>query len=397
MSFQLNTFYFMFSVSLVTILNLNIFFGFIGEVSVYVIVELSMIFYVMGAACTRSVSIDRPSFRFVGLMIMFALISSVAVAEKALYGLFYSLSLSFKIIFVLFFMQARSTFYLSKRFVRLAVWISLFITLSSSLAHYYFFPNGIAPGWVWPLNISMQELVLLIFYMSFFLLNGFRHSYILIAMLVALVFLRGSGKTTLVLFLGFSIIFFLSIRFSAIRFVVQRAIYIYYAFFLIGVIALLVFWNDEIVSLHNNINELMSERPVFFKRASLIIEGLFHLTEWKTVFLGSGFGVVNYLVAVDSKLQNTPQIFILTQLAYGGLVFVSLYFLIILRIRSLWHHIFNQRILVVYFSVCLLCILTFLTTHEYFNNPLFYLSLFVLFYSFQVAARLDNDRSAVIP
>jgi hypothetical protein len=237
------------------------------------------------------------------------------------------------------------------------------------------------PGWVWPINISIQELSLLILFLALLSISNVRRELPLLFPILILLFFRSSGKTALILFVSIPILVLLYKKSRIARIGLDNYIAIYFILFIGIAVVIATEFRLEVLTFYSSYRvDIIDARVDFWKRLSLIVEGMAHISiSNHNLIFGTGFGYENYLSNINSHLDNTPQLFVLTLLVYGGVSFAALYFamIIILKaemIRALTADIHGRSIVVVSFAV----FVTFFTTHEYFNNPFFFISMSML-------------------
>lgn len=270
---------------------------------------------------------------------------------------------------------------IQRRFVFL-IRISLWITLIPALTHLYF-GNG-RLGWSWPVNISIQEIFILTLVMTLITINGVKKNIMEICTIVFLLFERSSGKTALTVLLIFV---FLSLcgKISQVRKLAPIMLHGYFVanIFILGL--LLLFFSEQINYAYGLKYNLIYDKVPFFKRLSLILEALFLLQDPRILIFGGGFHSANYLSLVESYLNNTPQVLILTLLVYGGVFFYFAYYTFyILLVKSIEIGLTPLRKYHVH--IYFFCMLLFLTTHEYFANPVLYISLLI----FMIGTRCES-------
>ncbi|MBF3237316.1 hypothetical protein H4N55_11985 [Aeromonas veronii] len=311
----------------------------------------------------------------IGYFLPYVFIKTYFVEYPA-YHIFYVFSLILKILFISIVvnMEVDGSIYLKCKRV---VFSFLSVTLLFSIIHLFLGIHSPAPGWLWPINISIQELALIIIYVAFILYGDYKKNILLFFMFFILLFFRGSGKTSLSLICLIPIIIYILRSFPSIKSPLKYFPIIYSALGLFGILLIVSLYSSTIVTLYHSISTIAADKIDFYKRLSLIYEAFYYLLTPTGFFTGAGFGVVNYLSEVDSLLDNSPQILPLTIMAYGGVIFYIYYFvcmqILVLNLTKKTKRVDSH----IYAIVMWIVILLFMTTHEYFNNPFLYISLFV--------------------
>lgn len=354
------------------LMNLNFLFKIRLEKEIYVPLELFMgIFTLFHLKYINKVFLYFTIFMFFPYAVVM-----IYFVNYPMYHIFYILTLLSKLFFlnVVINIDYDTDCY---RKYHLYILVFLVATLSLSILHLFIGINSPAPGWLWPINISIQEMTLLVLFATLLLYPANKMLGVVIFLFVILLTFRGSGKTSLALVIMMPCITFLLNRIWRYSLVSQYFVMIYAFFFILIVFYLSYVQYDFIVSGYFSVSDISSEKIDFYKRISLIYESLYLLTDPYHFLFGVGFGVVNYLSNIDSLLNNSPQVLPLTILVYGGLFFYFYFFLVIqCLLNNLLNRIDDVKIknatIVLWISFII-----FMTTHEYFNNPFLYISIYI--------------------
>ncbi len=361
-----------FIMSYMTLFSMNIFLGIRVEKAVYFPLEVFIGIYTLYNIKYASKGLIAIT---VGYFLPYVVIKTYFVEYPA-YHIFYVSSLILKILFIsiVINMDVDKNIYLKSKGV---VFSFLSITLLFSIIHLFLGIHTPAPGWLWPINISIQELALLIVYLAFILYGDYKKNVILFLMFFILLLFRGSGKTSLSLICLIPILIYILRSSYSIKSILKYFSTIYAALGLLGIVLVVSLYSSTIVTLYHSISTIAADKIDFYKRLSLIYEAFYYLLSPTGFLTGAGFGVINYLSEVDSLLDNSPQILPLTIMAYGGLIFYIYYFvcmqLLILRLTKTTGRVDSH----IYSIIMWVVILLFMTTHEYFNNPFLYISLYI--------------------
>jgi hypothetical protein len=259
-------------------------------------------------------------------------------------------------------------------FLKLVISVTLIVTL----IHLGLNLGASNRGWVWPVNIALQELVIINLLFCQILYFGIRKSLLNISLFLILVLFRESGKAALFSFGLFTLIYIVKFSDKSKIFffntLLKIVILVNFTILFFGVILL-----SDTTSLLKKGSAL---DYIFSKRFLLIKQSFDKISEGTNFLFGGGFGTENYLS--DSKLiiNNTPQFLILTMSVYGGFVFSVFFFYLIFSLRKKLIEISgnNTRInflIYAYFFV----ILFMLSFHEYFNNPILIFSISLTLFS----------------
>jgi len=254
---------------------------------------------------------------------------------------------------------------------------TLLTTLILSILHLFVGPG--TKGWIWPVNIALQELTILGLLYSKILISGIKKSYVYIFLFLFLVSFRESGKATFgALVLGLYLMRSSPNLYSRLRF--QRMVfYLIYVFQLVIVIVI----TFVIAYLESQPQDSIL-RFFLNRRVILIDDGSNFITSnLKNLLIGGGFDVSNYFDQnKDITFENAPQLFILTSGVFGGLLFV------VSLIGSLgqlfWQKVISnpneKAVTLVSFFISFSTVNTF---HEYINNPfiIFSISLVLISYN----------------
>lgn len=318
-------------------------------------------------------------------------IISAYFVPNTIYHFFYITSFLLKIVFLFVALKSNysSTIY---NFIKPYLFFCLFSTLSLSIIHLFLGIYTPAPGWLWPINISIQELTMIVLFCTFFLYESKYKKIVLFSLFIILLSNRGSGKTALIIILSIPVIYYIVKNSRVCFWLLSNYIKIYTLVFVGLIIYVYIFEQEWVNRLYYQINSMASDKVDFYKRISLIIESLHYILTPDVLFFGGGFGVVNYLANVDSFLGNSPQILILTMLVYGGLTFFCIYMYLMHRclvglIDGLGSYESKIYSYILWFSV-----ITFMTTHEYFNNPFLYVSLYIFIAVVKSKQEIINEK-----
>ena len=262
---------------------------------------------------------------------------------------------------------------------------ALVLTLFLSILH-VFFGSG-KKGWIWPINIALQEITLLGLLYSKILLYGLKRSIPYLLFFLVLVLFRESGKAT---FLSVLIGVYLIRGNFKVRNRLRFQNKIFHLIFIvqIGVVFLSTWLNSYLNTLpvENILNYYLN------RRLALINDGWEYLVQNVKYFLiGGGFDVNNYFEQHPNiTFKNAPQLFILTSGVFGGVLFtISL----ILSLSSMYKEKIrlnpnrNAVILLSYF----ISLATINTFHEYINNPFLFFSISMVLISYN--SRNESSKS----
>ena len=264
---------------------------------------------------------------------------------------------------------------------------SLLITIFHLLIHF----TESQRGWVWPINIALQELVLICLLFSQITLFGLSKSKYNILLFLLILIFRESGKAAF-----FSFGLFISIysfsknclpKTSLFTFLTKLVIFINYFVLLVGVL-LFKSLNSPFAS-----NTILAY--IINKRFTLIKESFIKISNLDFFLWGGGFGTENYLADIKLSINNTPQFLILTLTVYGGLLFTIFFFYLFMKYRNLMLNKFNDNRRLQYLVKAFFFVLIFmLSFHEYFNNPILIFAISFFIYSLNIKSQLKfNEKS----
>jgi hypothetical protein len=255
-----------------------------------------------------------------------------------------------------------------------------------AIFHYSLSLPGHAPGWSWSINISLQELFFILCYFSLFALNSYKGSILILILFAVLVAFRGSGKTTLFVLFSIGPVYYSALRFKFIEKFLDWFIFVYFFGFFVVVSYFVFGLKSEVEVLYLGLSSLWDQGVPFLKRFTLIVEAIYFLgVDHRNYFLGAGFGVANYVNVMDLRLNNTPQVFALTLMVYGGIFLLFVWALLFYLLRREFLHLCVENSDRLFVKSSMVLLLVFLTTHEYFNNPFLFLGLFVLSMSLNIS------------
>lgn len=371
---DLNQYLAIFFVLFFSLLSVNIIFGSRLNKELYLVLECLILLYVL-------LNLKYITKKYIVILLFFVLpylILSLYFVPSPGYHAFYGFSLILKITFLFIAIRSKpvhNSFYLS---FRRLLFLCIALTLAFSIVHMLLGIYSPAPGWLWPINISIQELTLLILFCVYLSYRHKMSTLILILMFFILLSNRGSGKTALGIIMVLPVLMYLSQRWCFCSILLKKYTVIYSLVSIFSVAFLLIFHGDYLSQLYAQSHYLVQEKVDFYKRLTLILESIKYISLPRNFVFGGGLGTENYLRNVDSILGNTPQIFVLTVFSYGGLILFSMYmWLLHWLISSLSSTLINKDSRLIA-SMTWFAFLTFLTTHEYFNNPFLYSALFVV-------------------
>jgi hypothetical protein len=247
-------------------------------------------------------------------------------------------------------------------------------------------------GWVWPTNIALQEIVLLNLIISQICLIGLKKSLINIILFLIMVLFRESGKAAF-FSLSFIVLFYSFYNkdyiFNFFKKVIISIILINFTVLLLGII----FFRGSNLNIDNSQNSYLAY--VFNKRFRMIYDALINLGQTKRFLFGYGFGFENYILTANTQYNNTPQFLILTLCVYGGIIFALIFFIFyyITYIRLNFFYRNNKRLSYLVSSYFFMMIFM-LSFHEYFSNPLIYLSFVIFLFSLKIA-NLNKNKTYV--
>lgn len=371
-----------------TAFSVNIFLALYLENLTYILLEAAGFAVILVFIVNNGVSVRVPTRIFIALS---ALMASGGVsaffAHNVAYHFFYFFSFFTKIL-LLFLVVGGNYCLPNERTLRRGIRFVLLFTLFWSILHLKI--GSGRPGWLWPINISIQEITLLVLFCSLLMLSKVsKEFWVLVVFSILLVF-RSSGKTALILLWSIPLMTLLMRKSSLIRWVVEKYVVVYFTLFTLAILGVCIFFSNDISSQYLTYRDtIIADRIPFWKRLSLIVEGLYHLSiSMNNLFFGAGYGYPNYLARVDSYLENTPQLFVLTLMVYGGVFLAATYcFILYLFVSFLLSRV---RLDFYGYSLCYIAIavmVTFFTTHEYFNNPFVFAALVVFIVSAKVRSR----------
>ena len=238
-------------------------------------------------------------------------------------------------------------------------------------------------GWVWPVNIALQELVLINLLFCQILYFGLKRSITNIILFLLLVLLRESGKAALFSFGLFTLIYLVKttnqFKIALFDILLKFVIFVNFSILFFGV--LLLSDTSSIIKKGTILDY------IFSKRFLLIKQSFDKISKGTNFLFGGGFGTENYLSDSNLVINNTPQFLILTMSVYGGLVFSIFFFYLIFSLRRslidiMIKNVRGRFIIYAYFFVMLFM----LSFHEYFNNPILIFSVSVTLFSFKSTA-----------
>ncbi len=240
----------------------------------------------------------------------------------------------------------------------------------------------INPGWVWPVNIALQEIVLISLFFSEVISFGFRKSRVNFILFVLLLLFRDSGKASLISLFVFAGINFLiqeSNRIKKINFLFKCVWFSH-----IFIITLAILFLNFVKSLDKG----SVVRYVLLKRFIYIEEAINYLSNGVFLFIGGGFGPENYFVtAVNLTMKNAPQLLPLTIIVFGGLISYFFYFY---SVSLFFKSFVSDKKLDFYFKSYILSLLIVMSFHEYFVNPLVYFGVGLVLVSYK-SKLLNNE------
>ncbi len=272
------------------------------------------------------------------------------------------------------YLVLNSDFKFEYKFFPVLVKYSLRISLITAIIGLFTNPF-MFPGWIWPMNIALQEIILISLFFSEVMFFGLKGSKFNLILFLLLVFFRDSGKAT---FLSLSIFVVLEYFFKTDN---QKKIinfsfnFIWLFHFLFVGIAFLLF---EYVKSLEKTNLI---RYFFIKRFVYIQESVTYLSDWSSLFTGGGFGPENYFAAAKNlTVLNAPQLLPLTILVFGGLILYFLYLFLSLKLFNYFDLSSESEFYLKCFFLSILIIMTF---HEYFVNPFVYISIGLVLFSYK--------------
>ncbi len=230
------------------------------------------------------------------------------------------------------------------------------------------------PGWIWPVNIALQEIILISLFFCEIIFFGFKNSKINFILFLILVIIRDSGKATL---LALLIFYFLQLNFNIdsknkVNYLF-KSLWILHFLFIISTFVFIDFVED--------LDKSSLIRYFLIKRFVYIQESVYFLFDPIFLFLGGGFGPENYFSAAKNlSVLNAPQLLPLTILVFGGVFFYLLYVFLSLKLFDFFS---RNNILEFYVRSFIFSIAIIMTFHEYFVNPFVYLSVGLVLISYK--------------
>ncbi|TLS77477.1 hypothetical protein [Photobacterium damselae] len=368
MIFSLSGFYVFYLLMYFSILSLNVVFSI--ELDKITYIPLLVIMFLFIIYDLRNINIRKNE-----LMVIFCFLSLLVLCTLIrvnIDSIMYSLSIFFQFIFLFVILKNKTK--ISRVNLILAIRIILFVTLLFGLVSLTL-PSS---GWSWPVNISIQELVILILFCSLLLISDVleKKNIILFLMAFLLLSIRQSGKATLFCLILLIIMSVVKPKNKVINLFLNNFIILYFMISLIVLVVVRYKYGDFLHNYHyyiiNDITNI-DVRGDFWKRMSLIFDAMYHQTFLSNFIFGSGLGVRNYLNNSFVFLKNTPQLLILTLQVYGGILFTFTICFMFYFLRK--YMIFNAQNDKYNINMFFCVLLLFLTTHEYINNPFLYSSL----------------------
>jgi hypothetical protein len=255
--------------------------------------------------------------------------------------------------------------------------ISLIIALISLITKPY-----ISAGWVWPINIALQEIVLVSFFYSELIFFGQKKSMTNYLIFILLLIFRDSGKATLVSLLILPFFKYFYIDKNRIN-----KIYVYFKYIWMSHIIIIII-SIIFISIILSLQKTSIIRYILLKRFIYIQEAINFLTNGFNFILGSGFGPDNYfLSATKLTMKNAPQLLPLTIIVFGGIILYFFY----LSTTLIFFNSFNKETKYdFYIKSYLVSLLIIMTFHEYFVNPLVYFSIGIVLVSYKTNL-LNNE------
>jgi hypothetical protein len=237
-------------------------------------------------------------------------------------------------------------------------------------------------GWIWPTNIALQEIVLINLLYSQIILIGLKKTTLNILLFLIMVLFRESGKAAFFSF-GIFILLYPFYKYNIGKYVQKRLIHIVVFVNFFVLLFGTYFMNINNILIDSNSYSYLAY--VFNKRFTMITDALSAIGNVKYFFTGFGFGFENYINANFTKYSNTPQFLILTLTVYGGFIFTLIFFMTYFKVLKSFLKLVinNQRLTYIVFAYFFTMIFM-LSFHEYFSNPLIYLSTTIFIYSIKI-------------
>lgn len=382
---------FKFSLLYFGILSLNIFFNF----------EISKLFYYIPFLILLLIFL-RLFFRLLNLNRSINILFIMFIFLIVLYFIFtfhVKLRIPHFLFLIIFLINVSTAYFVNlsnvfldkqkiKKFISLLNYV---ILINLLITNYSIFTqlNLNTRGWVWPTNIALQEIVLLNLIISQLCLIGLKKSLINIILFLIMVFFRESGKAA-----------FFSLSFIVLFYSFYNNVYIlkFFKQVIISIIMInfsvlifgIIFFRGINLNIDSSQNSLLAY--VFNKRFRMIYDALINLGQTKRFLFGYGFGFENYILSANTQYNNTPQFLILTLCVYGGIIFALIFFLFyyitFIRLTSFYKN--NKRLSYLISSYFFMMIFM-LSFHEYFSNPLIYLSFVIFLFSLKIANLNKNS------
>lgn len=268
------------------------------------------------------------------------------------------------------------------KYIRLTLNISLIFAIIDTIVKIN------QPGWVWPINIALQEILLVgMLYSCLITGGGVRNNYLSLFLFILLLMLRESGKAAVFgILLALFLIYFSKNHFKTIKRLKKLCWIVFIGQYLFIILA--VFGSAYLRTSNNS-----SLEYVFNKRFGLVLDGYNFITsDLQTFFFGGGFGAENYILQnPDLVIPNAPQLFILTTSVYGGVIFCLILIISILRLPVILklENKFSP-VPFMYLQGFFLSLLIISSFHEYFNNPFVYISIALVVTSYNSILKVSN-------
>lgn len=267
----------------------------------------------------------------------------------------------------------------------------LAITLTATILDLFIGPGK--KGWIWPVNIALQEIVIIGLLYARIILKGIKRNIIFLALFIAILLIRESGKAALLaMIIGLYFIRPTHSNENRIKFQLKIFKFVFVGQLILAFLAKAAAFHLDSLAPDNVL------KYIFSKRVFLINDGINFLISDPFYFIfGAGLDINNYLSLNEvMTIRNAPQLFFLTTGVMGGVIFIiPLLKNLFMLLKSKMEHIASkQKVVLASYFISISIMSSF---HEYLNNPFIIFSISIVLISYNTHERertfIDNHSS----